>query len=131
MQALVRFSHIAAGDTFTNADPFPGRKSAGFPGSDYSLGSLRYELSKLRSKGLVEKVPTFTAVSIAGAWLSGLPHLSEVMRKNLCSPYRWHSHALQGDDQLSTTRKMQLDRLYRAVLTSLDRLLDAVGLKAA
>ena len=131
MQALVRFSHIAAGDTFTNADPFPGRKSAGSPGSDYSLGSLRYELSRLRSKGLVEKVPHSRRYRLLAR---GYPvcliylKLCERIYAPLIAGILTRS---QGDDQLSTTRNMQLDRLYRAVLTSLDRLLDAVGLKGA
>ncbi len=58
MQALVRFSHIAAGDTFTSAELHPQvAKALDLPVSDYRLGSLRHDLSKLRAKGLVEKVP--------------------------------------------------------------------------
>jgi hypothetical protein len=37
----------------------------------------------------------------------------------------------QGDEQLPTPRRTQLDRLYDAVLTALGNLVDAVGLKAA
>jgi hypothetical protein len=36
-----------------------------------------------------------------------------------------------ADDHLPTARRTPLDRLYTAVLTALDRLADAVGLKAA
>jgi hypothetical protein len=58
MHALVRFSHIAAGSTFTTAD-LHARAAAAMSGSPdvYRLSSLRYELSKLRAKGLVEKLP--------------------------------------------------------------------------
>jgi hypothetical protein len=35
------------------------------------------------------------------------------------------------DEQLPIARRTQLDRLYNAVLTALDKLVDAVGLKAA
>src|SRR5881409_4284274 len=58
MHALVRFSHIAAGNTLTTAE-LHAHTAAALGGSpeDYRLSSLRYELSKLRAKGLVEKLP--------------------------------------------------------------------------
>jgi hypothetical protein len=58
MHALVRFSHITAGNTFTTAE-LHARLSAALGGSpdDYRLSSLRYELSKLRAKRVVEKLP--------------------------------------------------------------------------
>jgi hypothetical protein len=37
----------------------------------------------------------------------------------------------QGDDRLKSERTTQLDRLYRAIVTALDALVDAVGLKVA
>ena len=58
MHALVRFSHIAAANSFTTADLLPGVLDAlGSGGGRYTLASLRYDLSKLRAKGLVEKLP--------------------------------------------------------------------------
>ena len=58
MHALVRFAHIAAGSTFTTAEIYPYVVEAlGGAASDYSLASLRYDLSKLRAKALVEKFP--------------------------------------------------------------------------
>jgi hypothetical protein len=36
-----------------------------------------------------------------------------------------------ADDRLAPERTTRLDRLYRAVVTALDDLVDAVGLKAA
>jgi hypothetical protein len=36
-----------------------------------------------------------------------------------------------GDEQLPPARRTQLDNLYSAVLTTLDKLMHAVGLKAA
>jgi hypothetical protein len=51
MHALVRFAHIAAGSTFTTADLYPHTLEAlGVSPQDYSLSSLRYDLSKLRAK---------------------------------------------------------------------------------
>ena len=58
MHALVRFAHIAAGNTFRTAHLYPlTLEVLGAPPTDYKLGSLRYDLSKLRAKALVEKVP--------------------------------------------------------------------------
>ena len=56
--ALVRFSHIAAGGTFSTHEVHGQAAAAlGLATTDYQLGSLRYDLSKLRAKELVEKLP--------------------------------------------------------------------------
>lgn len=58
MQALVRFSHLAAAALFTTSELHADTAEAlGVTVDDYKLGSLRYDLSKLRAKGLVEKIP--------------------------------------------------------------------------
>src|SRR4029453_10473013 len=58
MHALVRFAHIAAGNTFTTAELHPRVIEAlGGPADCYTLAALRYDLSKLRAKGLVAKLP--------------------------------------------------------------------------
>jgi hypothetical protein len=51
-------AHIAAGSTFITAEIHPQALAAlGLSAKQYSLASLRYDLSKLRVKGLVEKLP--------------------------------------------------------------------------
>ena len=58
MHALVRFSNVAGGGTFRTADLYaPTLEAPGCSESQYSLASLRYDLSKLRAKKLVERVP--------------------------------------------------------------------------
>lgn len=58
MHALVRFSHVAAGDHFTTREIHPAVAEAlVISTADYKLSSLRYDLSKLCAKGLVEKIP--------------------------------------------------------------------------
>jgi len=58
LQALVGFAPLAAGGTFTTREVHPQVAQAlGLSPDPYQLTSLRYELSKLRAKGLVEKVP--------------------------------------------------------------------------
>jgi hypothetical protein len=58
MHAVVRFAHIAASDTFTIKDLHPVVAAAlDLPPEQYRLASLRYELSKLRAKRLVVRIP--------------------------------------------------------------------------
>ena len=58
MQTLVRFAHLAAGRTFRMAELHaPVAAALDHSTADFRLSSLRYEVSKLRAKGLVEKLP--------------------------------------------------------------------------
>jgi hypothetical protein len=58
MHALVRFAHIAGGNTFSTADLHPRVLTVlGCAAESYTLASLRYDLAKLRAKGLVTKLP--------------------------------------------------------------------------
>ena len=67
MHALVRFANIAAGGTFTTADLYaPALDALGQTEAQYSLASFRYDLSKLRAKGLVEKVPRSRRYRLVG-----------------------------------------------------------------
>jgi len=67
MHAVVRFANIAAGGTFTTSDLYePALDALGFTASKYSLASLRYDLSKLRAKGLIEKVPRSRRYRLVG-----------------------------------------------------------------
>jgi hypothetical protein len=132
MQALVHFSHIAAGDTFTSAEIHPQvAQTLDLPLTDYRLGSLRYDLSKLRAKGLLEKVPHSRRYRL-------LPQGYQVCLIYLKLFERIYAPLISGvlsrchgDERLSNARRTQLDQLYSAVLTALDELLEAVGLKAA
>ena len=56
MHALVGFAQIAAGNTFSTAEIHPHAVDAlGCSADQYSLSSLRYDMSKLRAKKLMEK----------------------------------------------------------------------------
>jgi hypothetical protein len=132
MQALVRFSHIAAGDTFTSAEIHPqAAKARGLSISHYRLASLRYDLSKLRVKGLAEKLPHSRRYRL-------LPRGYQICLIYLKLFERIYAPLVSGllarcndDEKLLLASRTQLDRLYSAVLAALDRLVDAVGLKAA
>jgi len=132
MQALVRFSHVAAGGTFHTADLHADTASAlGRSTDQYKLGSLRYDLSKLRAKGLVEKLPhsrsyrlTPQGYQICLVYLKLFEKIYAPLTQSILQPF-------PQDRRLTETRTTSLDRLYRAVATALDQLVSAVGLKAA
>ena len=132
MHALVRFSHIAAANGFTTAELYPGVLAALGPGADrYTLASLRYDLSKLRAKGLVEKLPHSrryrllpNGYSICLVFLKLFERVYAPLTAGLLSPVR-------ADAKLPSQRRSQLDRLYQRIVDDLDALIHAVGLKAA
>ncbi len=132
MHALVRFSHIAAGSTFTTAELHPQTAEAlGCSTLDYRLSSLRYDLSKLRAKGLVQKIPHSRryqllpeGYSICLVFLKLFERIYAPLTAGLLQPF-------SPDNQLQQERLSQLDKLYQRVVQALDDLVHAVGLKAA
>jgi DNA-binding transcriptional ArsR family regulator len=132
MHALVRFSHIAAGNTFTTAELHPQTAEAlGCSTQDYPLSSLRYDLSKLRAKGLVEKLPHSRryrllpeGYSICLVFLKLFERIYAPLTAALLQPF-------SPDNKLQHERLSQLDKLYQRVVQALDDLVQAVGLKAA
>jgi hypothetical protein len=132
MHALVRFAHIAAGNTFTTAEIHPAVIEAlGCAPESYTLASLRYDLSKLRAKGLVAKLPNSRryqllphGYSICLLFLKLFERVYAPLTAGLLSP-------IKADARLESQRRSQLDRLYQRVIDDLDTLVRAVGLKAA
>jgi hypothetical protein len=132
MHALVRFSHVAAGGTFTTAELHAHAAAAqGGSPDEYRLSSLRYELSKLRAKGLVEKLPRSRryrllpqGYRICLVFLKLFDRIYAPLTAGLVRPF-------SPDTQLPDRRLSRLDQLYRRVAGTLDQLLQAVGLKAA
>ena len=132
MHALVRFAHIAAGNTFTTAELHPRVIEAlGGPADCYTLAALRYDLSKLRAKGLVAKLPNSrryqllpNGYSICLVFLKLFERVYAPLTAGLLSPIR-------ADALLESQRRSQLDRLYQRVVDDLDALVGALGLKAA
>jgi hypothetical protein len=132
MSALVRFCYVAAGDTFTTSELRVGMAEALAIAADQCpLSSVRYELSKLRGKGLVEKLPHSRryrllpiGYRICVVFLKLFHRIYAPLTAGLLHPYR-------GDRTISDQRLSQLDKLYRSVVTALDQLVAAVGIKVA
>src|SRR4029453_13812922 len=97
----------------------------------YRLASLRYELSKLRAKGLVERLPHSRryrlrpeGYRICLVFLKLFERIYAPRRAGLLRP-------VSADTRLQGHRVSELDKLYQRVVEALDRLLQAVGLNAA
>jgi hypothetical protein len=129
MHALVRFAHIAAANTFTTADIHAlVIEALGSPAEHYSLASLRYDLSKLRAKGLVAKLPhsrryqlLAQGYSISLVFLKLFERIYAPLTAGLLNP-------ISADARLHHDRRSQLDRLYQRVVDDLDALVRALGL---
>ena len=132
MQALVRFCHLAIGDTFnTKQIHLPVVEALGCSVDEYKLSSLRYDLSKLRGKGLVEKVPRTRRYKLLPkgyrlcvVFLKLFEKIYAPLTAGLLAPFA-------GDSELSVKKMTRLDKLYRAVVAALDKLVQTVGLKVA
>jgi hypothetical protein len=132
MHALVRFAHIAAEDTFTMRDLHaPTVAALDATPHHYRLASLRYDLSKLRAKGLVERVPHSRryrllpqGYTICLVFLKLFERVYAPLTAALLQP-------VTADSTLADDKRHQLDRLYQRIVTDLDALLQVVGLKTA
>jgi len=132
MHALVRFAHIAAGSTFTTAELHPyAAEALGCSPGDYTLASLRYDLSKLPAKNLVEKLPhsqkyclLACGYSVCLLFLKLFERIYAPLTAGLLCPFR-------SDPKLQHDKRSQLDRLYQRVLNDLNQLVRAVGIVSA
>jgi hypothetical protein len=132
MHALVRFAHVAAGNSFTTAAIHPHVvKALGCAPERYTLASLRYDLCKLRAKGLVAKRANSRryqllpqGYSLCLLFLKLFERVYAPLTAGLLSP-------VSADARVSDQRRSQLDRLYHRVIDDLDALVQAVGLKTA
>ena len=132
MHAVVRFAHLVAGTTFTTGQLHREALAAlGTSPDAYPLGSLRYDLSKLRVKGLVEKMPHSRRYRL-------LPHGYAICLVFLKLFERIYAPLTAGflrpvaaDSRLPHQKRHHLDRLYPRVVDDLDELIRTVGLKVA
>jgi hypothetical protein len=128
----VRFAHLAAGTTFTTGQLHREALAAlGTSPDAYPLGSLRYDLSKLRVKGLVEKMPHSRryrllphGYAICLVFLKLFERIYAPLTAGLLRP-------VAADSRLPHQKRHHLDRLYQRVVDDLDELIRTVGLKVA
>ena len=132
MHALVRFANVAAANTFTTSQLHaPAAQALGYTLSQYPLSALRYDLLKLRAKGLVDKIPSSRryrlrpkGYSVCVLSLKLFERIYAPLAAGLLRPF-------PADATLHDASRSQLDRLYARIAADLDKLLQAVGLRAA
>jgi hypothetical protein len=128
MHGLVRFAQIAAASTFSTGEIHPHVVAALGAGiQSYSLASLRYDLSKLHAKGLVEKLPRSRryrlpakGYSVCLIFLKLLDRFCAPLTAGLLDP-------VPGDAILPPQKRSLLDRLYQRLTAALDHLMRAIG----
>jgi len=132
MQALTCFVHLARGARFRTRDLHQRAAEAlGMNTDTYRLGQLRYDLAKLRAKGLVLKVPKTQTYRLTPQGLR-ICVLFLKLSHRVYAPFMAATlRPVAHDDQLPVARRAQLDNLYAAVDHALDQLLNHLGFKLA
>jgi len=129
MHAVVRFAQIAAAGTFSTGEIHPHVAAALGPAAErYSLASLRYDLSKLRAKGLVQKLPRSRRYQLPAKGYSVCLIFLKLFDR-LCAPLTAGLlNPVPGDAALPRQKRSLLDRLYQRLTIALDQLTTALGL---
>ena len=132
MHALVRFSHIAGAGIFTTTQLLPHVvETLGCAVNQYKIGSLRYDLSKLRVKGLVEKLPhsgryrlTRDGYRLCVIYLKLFEPFYAPLASAILQPF-------VADARVPEEKVSVLDKLYLTLAKALDQLADHVGFRVA
>lgn len=132
LHALTCFAYLAGTGCFRTKDLHPTAAEAlGQTTDTYALAQLRYDLAKLRAKGLVERIAgtqTYrlpaTGYRLAVLYLKLFHKLYAPLTAGTLNP-------VPGDERLPLERRALLDRLYTAVDHALHQLCEQVGLKEA
>ena len=132
MHALVRFANIAACNQFSTRDLHkPATEALAVESDSYSLASLRYDLSKLRAKGLIQKLERTRRYQLTRAGYSICVVFLKLFERIYAPLTTGLLQSVAGDSKLQRQRRTQLDSLYQRVADDLNKLLSFVGLKVA
>jgi hypothetical protein len=128
MGALVCFRFLAGRGTFRTRDVWsPAAKLLG--ATNYSLGRLRYDLSKLLAKGLVVKIQgTHTYQLTPNGFRLCVLYL-KLFHKVYAPLTAAVWEPVPADARLPEAKRSELDRLYVAVDQALQALHDHIGLR--
>jgi hypothetical protein len=132
MQALTCFAHISRGGRFRTRDLHQRAAEAlGLTTATYRLGQLRYDLAKLRAKGLVVKIPKTRTYRLTPQGFRICVLFLKLFHR-VYAPFSAAAvHPAPHDALLPDDRRCALDRLYAGVDHALDQLLDHLGLGRA
>lgn len=127
LHALTAFVHLLGHACFRTKDLLDDvRKALEQP--QYTLSQLRYDLGKLRGKGLIERVPrtqtyrlTDQAYRLAVLYLKLYHRLYAPLTAAILEPY-------PPDNHIPNARRVKIDRLYAAVDQTLQKLAEHLGI---
>jgi hypothetical protein len=132
MQALTCFVHLARGGRFRTRDLHQRTAEAlGMTTDTYRLGQLRYDLAKLRAKGLVLKVPKTQTYRLSPQGMRICVLFLKLFQRVYAPLSAAVLKPLAHDAALPDDRRCQLDHLYAAVDRALDLLLHHLGVTTA
>lgn len=132
MQALTCYVHLARGGRFRTRDLHQRAAEAlGMTTDTYRLGQLRYDLAKLRAKGLVLKVPKTQTYRLSPQGMRICVLFLKLFQRVYAPLSAAVLNPLAHDAVLPDDRRCELDHLYAAVDRALDLLLDHLGVTAA
>lgn len=130
LQALACFMYLSGKGTFRTKDLLIDVQRA-LDRPDYRLSQLRYDLGKLRAKGLLERLPQSQEYQIvpegyrlAIFFLKLYHRLYAPLTAAIREPFA-------ADNQVLSHRQTKLDRLYSAVDQAIQKLTNFLGLPAA
>lgn len=129
LQAIVCFAYLVGRGGFRTRDLLVDVQKA-LGNADYRLSQLRYDLSKLRSKGLLWRRPgTQTYELGADGYRIAIYYLKlyQQMYAPLAAAIR---DPVPADNEVLSHRQTKLDRLYVAVTKALVNLADHLGMAA-
>lgn len=128
MRALTHFAHIANGDSFRSRDLLEA--TANNLGRPYTLAQLRYDLSKLRAKGLVVKIEGTHRYRLTPEGFRTCI-LFIKLADRIYKPLTAASVESASNDTLPPEKRARLDQHYAAIDTAISNLWELLGLKAA
>jgi hypothetical protein len=132
MQALVRFSPLATGGEFRTRDLHePAARALGLTPETYKLTQLRYDLSKLRAKGLVTKVAQTQRYRLTREGYRVCVLFLKLVHRIYAPLTAATLEPVEQDAIVPSNRLSRLDTLYRAVDRALSDLCEHVGLARA
>jgi hypothetical protein len=132
MQALTCFVHLARGGRFRTRDLHQrAAKTLGLTTATYRLGQLRYDLAKLRAKGLVLKVPKTQTYRLTAQGFRICILFLKLFHRLYASFSAAVLEPLTHDALLPDHGRCRLDQLYAGVDHALDQLLTHLGFTAA
>jgi hypothetical protein len=127
LHALTAFVYLLGKGCFRTKDLLDGvRKTLAQP--TYTLSQLRYDLGKLRGKGLIERLLhtqtyrlTDQAYRLAVLYLKLYHRMYAPLTAGILEPYA-------PDNSVPNSRRIKMDRLYAAVDQALKKLATGVGI---